>query len=476
MVSLAVYGVMERTGRTTIALALGALAVCATSTNALACSPAAIRDLYAYEAETQIILDVEAAMARAQAAHGVIPQAAADDITAKAQAELIDKADYDAAYAVTRHRMVAMLQVWRESLAPDGDQYVHFGATTVDIYGTATMIQVQRSLDALDGCLADVITTMSGLAAAHAETPMIGRTLGQHAQPITFGKKVSTWVDEYARHRERLDELRARLRRSAILKGAVGNYSGLGERAIAVEQSFAAELGFDPPYTADWNGTRDVLAEYGMVLGLIARSHQRIGQELFLLQGTDIEEVREAQAAGVVGSSAMPHKSNPRAPEELVHAGRIIPRLGEVLGDDVVNLFERDNTSRMTPVIEEISVESVDAARTLNRLLAGLEVDPARMLANIDRTRGFALSQRVAFALAEHMSREEAEALVREVIADAVAEDVRFEEALGADPRVTRHLAAEVIAALLDPQRIEAPAVEQVRRTLEQAADPGAQP
>ena len=116
-----------------------------------------------------------------------------------------------------------------------------------------------------------------------------------------------------------------------------------------------------------------------------------------------------------------------------------------------------------------------DSAR-VNRLLAGLEVDPARMLANIDRTRGFALSQRVAFALAEHMSREEAEALVREVIADAVADDVRFEEALGADPRVTRHLAAEVIAALLDPQRIEAPAVEQVRRTLEQAADPGAKP
>lgn len=436
---------------------------------AAACSPAEVRALYAYEAEIQTILDVEAAMARAQAAHGVIPQAAADDITAKARAELIPREEYDAAYDVARHRMVALLRVWRESLDDEGDQFVHFGATTVDIYGTATVIQVMRSLDMVDACLAENIDVMSGLAVAHLATPMIGRTLGQHAQPITFGKKISTWIDEYARHRERLGELRSRLARSAILKGAVGNYSGLGGKAIAVEQSFAAELGLDAPYTADWNGTRDVFAEYGLVLGLIARSHQRIGQELFLLQGTDIAEVREAEPAGTVGSSSMPHKRNPRAPEELVHAGRTIPRLGEVLGDDVVNLFERDNTSRMTPVIEEISVESVDAARTLGRLLAGLEVNSAQMLANIDRTRGFALSQSIAFALADHMEREAAEALVKQVIADAVAADISFAEALAAEPRVTRHLDAAAIARLLDPAALEAPAIEQVSRTVTEA-------
>lgn len=449
-----------------IAALAGLMAVPAGAAN---CSPNAVGDLFEYEAQTQIILDVEAAMARAQAAHGVIPQAAAQEISEKAQVELVPQSQFDAQYHIVNHRMVALLNVWRESLNDDGDQFVHFGATTVDIYGTATIIQAKRSLAALDACLATTIETMGALAQAHAQTPMIGRTLGQHAQPITFGKKVSAWIGEYARHRERLAQVRARLRRSAILKGAVGNYSGLGDRAIAVEQSFAAALGMEAPYPADWNGTRDVLAEYGLALGLIARSHQRIGQELFLLQGTDIGEVSEAERQGTVGSSSMPHKRNPRAPERLVHAGRTIPRLAEVLLDDVVNLFERDNTSRLTPVIEEISVTSVAAARTLNTLLRDLEIDEARMLANINLTRGFALSQRVAFALADHMPREEAEALVKSVIQAAYAADSEFATALKAEQRVMAHLSGAQIDELLDPARIDAPAIEQVGRVVEDA-------
>lgn len=445
-------------------------------TMAAACSVAQVRALFEYEARTQTILDVEAAMARAQASHGVIPQAAADDISTKARVELIPQGAFDDAYAVTRHRMVALLRVWRESLDPLGDQYVHFGATTVDIYGTATVLQLDAALERIDSCLATTIATMSDLAEAHAQTPMIGRTLGQHAQPITFGKKVSTWIDEYVRHRERIDQLRARLQRSAILKGAVGNYSGLGEQAIAVEQSFAEELGLAAPYTADWNGTRDVLAEMGLVLGLIARSHQRIGQELFLLQGTDIGEVRETQLSGVVGSSSMPHKRNPRTPEALVHAGRTIPRLGEVMADDVVNLFERDNTSRMTPVIDDISVQSINAVRLLNALLGGLEVDTEQMRVNIARTRGFAMSQRVALALAEHMPRVEAEALVKQVIADALASNADFAEALGGTAEVMRHLTRQDIAILLDADRIALPAIEQVSRTLEEAQRSGDAP
>ncbi len=438
------------------------------------CSPAQVRDLFAYEAQTQIILDVEAAMARAQAAHNVIPDEAARDITMNARAALIPQEQFETEYAIVRHRMVALLNVWRRSLGPSGDQYVHYGATTVDIYGTATIIQVDHAIEALDACLASTIDTMANLAEAHAKTPMIGRTLGQHAQPITFGKKISVWVGEYSRHRDRLSELRVRIRRSAILKGAVGNYSGLGERAIAVEHSFAGELGLDGPYPSDWSGTRDVLAEYGLVLGLIARSHQRIGQELFLLQGTDIGEVRERQRAGVVGSSSMPHKRNPRAPERLVHAGRTIPRLAEVLSDDVVNLFERDNTSRLTPVIEEISAESVGAARTLNALLSGLEVDAAQMLANIGRTRGFAMSQRVAFALSDHMPREEAEALVKRVIADAMADDLDFAEALAMHQEVRPHLDRAAIEVLLDPVNIDASAIEQIERVVTEVRSRGA--
>ncbi|MCK0127613.1 lyase family protein [Erythrobacter sp. F6033] len=453
------------------ALAVGLIAA---PVSAADCRVAPVQALFEYEAQTQTILDVEAAMARAQARHGVIPTEAAEDITRKARAELVRQAEFDAAYGVVRHRMVALLQVWREGLDDAGDQYVHFGATTVDIYGTATILQIDQAIAQMDACLADTIATMATLANDHKSTPMIGRTLGQHAQPITFGKKVSAWIGEYSRHRDRLNELRKRVRKSAALKGPVGNYSGLGDKAIAVERSFAAELGLDEPYLSDWNGTRDVIAEYGLILGLIARSHQRIGQELFLLQGTDIGEVREAQSTGVVGSSSMPHKRNPRAPERLIHAGRTVPRLAEVLSDDVVNFFERDNTSRLSPVIEEISVTSVDAVRRLNNLLGGLEVDAVQMRTNIDRTRGFAMSQSIAFALAEHMPREEAEAITKAVVANALAADTGFLEALLKEPQVTQHFDRDALLKLLDPAIIGAPAIEQVERIVSDAQGEGA--
>lgn len=453
--------------------ALAAIAIIPSAANA--CSISSVSDLFAYDARTQAVLDVEAAMARAQAQHGVIPRSAADEITRQARVAVVPQAAFDAEYAKVRHRMVALLNVWRETLGDEADQYVHFGATTVDIYGTAGMMQIDNAIARLDGCMAESIAVMSQLADDHKSTPMIGRTLGQHAQPITFGKKVSTWIGEYARHRDRLAQLRARVRRSAILKGAVGNYSGLGDRAIRVEESFAEELGLDAPFAADWNGTRDVIAEYGLVLGLIAKSHQRIGQELFLLQSTDIGELRESLPSGTVGSSSMPHKRNPRMPERLIHAGRTIPRLGEVLADDVVNFFERDNTSRLTPVIEEISIESARALSSLNSLLEGLQVDAAQMRANIDRTRGFAISQRVAFALTEHMPRAEAEALVKQVIAEALAAEQDFADALRSNSQTARHLSADGIARLLDPETIDAAAIEQVERAIAEANRDGAE-
>lgn len=467
-------GPNKRRGKQLALAALAAISIIPSAANA--CSISSVNDLFAYEARTQTVLDVEAAMARAQAANGVIPQSAADEISEKARAALVTQAAFDVEYAKVRHRMVALLNVWRESLGDEADQFVHFGATTVDIYGTATMMQIDRAIVEIDACMAESIAVMSRLTDDHKATPMVGRTLGQHAQPITFGKKVSTWIGEYARHRRRLAQLRARVRRSAILKGAVGNYSGLGGKAILVEQNFAEELGFDVPYTADWNGTRDVIAEYGLVLGLIAKSHQRVAQEVFLLQGTDIGELRESLPRGTVGSSSMPHKRNPRVPERLIHAGRTIPRLGEVLADDVVNFFERDNTSRLTPVIEEISIESARALRNLNSLLDGLQVDAEQMRANIDSTRGFAMSQRVAFALAEHMPRADAEALVKQVIAEALASDQDFAEALRSNPQTARHLGNNDIARLLDPEAIDAAAIEQVERTIAEAKHEGAEP
>jgi adenylosuccinate lyase len=142
----------------------------------------------------------------------------------------------------------------------DVDQYVHYGATTVDIYDTALDLQLRRATLIFIEELRDIETTLIELARANQDAIMPGRTLGQHALPITFGNKVSTWIGENWRDIERLKSLVGELDRSAILKGAVGTYAGLGNRAIDIEQSFAKELGLSQPYPDDWHGSRDVFA------------------------------------------------------------------------------------------------------------------------------------------------------------------------------------------------------------------------
>ena len=373
------------------------------STNAASRS---VSDVFEADYKNQLVLEVEAAMALAQAAEGIIPQSAANEIAAKADTRFANLQDIAAEYKLVEHRMVALLNVWGRSLEGDAAQYLHFGATTVDIYDTVKVLQLRQVIERLLVRLDDLEVTMLAMAEAHKDTVMVGRTLGQHALPITFGKKVSTWLAENRRNMERLKAVKARLDRSAILKGAVGSYLGLGDSAIEIEQTFATELGLASPYIADWHGVRDVFGEYALVLSLISKSWGRIGNELFLLQMTDIGETVEVRVSTAVGSSTMPHKNNPGKSEALVHYARSIPRLAEVILDDVGNYFERDNTSRPNRVLEDISIEADAMLRTANRLLKSLQVNEETMALNLQKTNQLIMSQRVAFALADQIGKQ----------------------------------------------------------------------
>lgn len=218
---------------------------------------------------------------------------------------------------------------------------------------------------------------------------------------------------------------------------------------MAVEQAFAAELGMQPPYLADWHGVRDVFAEYAQVLALISKSWGRIGNELFLLQTTDIAETVEVRSSTAVGSSTMPHKNNPSKSEALVHYSRTIPRLAEVILDDVDNYFERDNTSRPNRVLDEISIEADGMLRTANRLLKSLRVNPETMLANLQTTKGLIMSQRVAFALAEQIGKKTANDKMHEVAKQALDQNLSLREAFEASVLATL-LSSDQLDQLLD--------------------------
>ncbi|MGE0024143.1 MAG: lyase family protein [Hyphomicrobium sp.] len=423
---------------------------------------ATVADIFEADHTNQFVIDIEAALARAQAAHGVIPQSAADEITRKANIRFAPTVAVKAERKIVQHRMVALLNVWRRALDEEAGQFLHYGATTVDIYDTVLTLQLRRSVVLIIGHMRDLESIMIKLADTHRDAVMAGRTLGQHAMPITFGKKVATWIGENRRNIERLKVVLVELDHSAILKGAVGTYAGLGERAIEVERTFAKELGLKEPYPDDWHGSRDVYAAYAQALALISRSYGRIGQELFLLQMTDLGETSEPRDEASVSSSSMAQKVNPSKSEALIQGGRTIPRLAEVALDDVVNFFERDNTSGPNATLEEISIKSEQNLKVAKELLASIEVNRDAMRRNIDRSEGFMLAQRVVFALSAKLGKETAEEKVRAVIHKALDDGSDFRTALTADAEISGILKPTDLDTLLKPEGYTGLANEEV--------------
>lgn len=436
------------------AAAIGLLAVaCTTSAagNGADSVPETVKAVFATAQTHQYVLDIEAAMARAQAAHGAIPKSAAEAISSKADVRYAPADEIKKERRIVQHRMVALLNVWRRAINPDARQYLHYGATTVDIYDTALALQLRRATLIFIAQLRDIESTLIEAAIANQDAIMPGRTLGQHALPITFGKKISTWIGENRRDIERLKSVLAELERSAILKGAVGTYAGLGNKAIAIERTFARELGLSEPYPDDWHGTRDVFASYALTLALVSKLYGDIGQELFLLQATDIGETSEARKSTSVSSSSMAHKINPSKSEALIHASRTIPRLAEIILDDVVNFFERDSTVGPDAVLKDISVMTEKNLKKAKQLLDTLQVDRAAMEANLSKTKGFIMAQRVAFALAPKIGKHEADARLHEITRRALAKKQDFRTALLEDPTVSQLLSPEDVDELLKP-------------------------
>jgi len=415
------------------------------------------------------VLELEAALARAQARHGVIPEEAAEAISRAAISDNVPQDEVDEEYDRVRHRMVALLNVLRRSLDEDAAAYLHYGATTVDLYDSALILQVRAAIRELVGDLRTIEMQLIDLARDHRDTVMMGRTLGQHALPITFGKKIAGYIGENRRHIERLIDLSDRVERSIVMKGAVGSYLGLGPAGRDVEVTLAAELGLPEPYPDDWHASRDVLAEYALVLSMISRTWGRFGQEIFLLQMTDIAELVEVRSSSAVGSSTMPHKNNPALSHALRQQARSVPRLAEIVADDMINFFERDNTSRPNRAVEDVSLAAEDMLVDASRLIDRLEIDTERMRENLDRSDGWIMTQRLVFALSDVVGREHAEARLRELADEAIETGASLREAIVGDPELGSVFSVDELDALLDPTTYTGLDGELIDAVIEQA-------
>src|SRR5438093_1259386 len=302
-----------------------------------------VRALFTEAARFQSWLDVEAALAQAQAELGVIPESAAREIVRKAHLKYLDLAAVRAGLAKTGHPLVPL--VWALDRACEGDAggYVHWGATTQNITQTGHLLQVRRAHHIFLRQLAAILGALADLAERTKDHLLPGRTHGQHAVPATFGFKVAVWIDELGRHVERLEGCEDRVF-VAMLGGGAGTLASLGELGLATQDKMAARLGMRPmPMPARTIG--DHQAEYVLLLGMLAATSGKIGREIYTLMKQEFGEVEEPVPAGTVGSSTMPQKRNPKLSQDIIAAAAQIRALVPLALDAMQTEHEADRAT-----------------------------------------------------------------------------------------------------------------------------------
>jgi len=421
-----------------------------------------IENIFKVNYKNQLFMDVEVALAEAQSELGIIPAWAANEISSKANIKYLSQKDIDREHKLVRHTLVARLNVWKRSMDKDAAEYLHYGATTVDIWDTVLVLQIKDSIDLLISDLLEIEDYLLTLTKDNLYTYMPGRTLGQHALPITFGKKTSTWLAENRRNIERLQNVQSKINKSGILKGAVGSYLGLGPQAIETEKLMMINLGLEEPSKDDWHGIRDVFAEYALTLAIISKSFGRIGNELTLLQMTELGETEEYLGSKSVGSSTMPQKKNPRGPGDLLEYSRIIPRLSEIVLDDMINSFERDG-EKSDDELKQISIVTEQMLDRAKPLLKELKVNKQKMRDNLDLTNGLILSQRLTFFLADKIGKDTANDLMHDVAKFALENNLTLEEAALQNDIISNNITKSELKNILNPETYIGLAVQQAQ-------------
>jgi 3-carboxy-cis,cis-muconate cycloisomerase len=371
-------------------------------------------------ARLRAMLEVEAALARVQGRLGVIPTEAAARIAETAESLEIDPAALAPGTAAAGVPVPALVAALREAVGAAAGPYVHWGATSQDIMDSGLVLRLRDLLDKFDRRLVAVIQSLAALAEAHRGTVMAARTRAQQALPTTFGLKAAGWLMPLARHRERLAQLRPRLL-AVQFGGAAGTLAALGTRGIEVMEALAGELGLAVP-PAPWHAQRDGFAELAAWFALVTGSLGKIGEDLVLLAQSELGEARLKNGpGGGGGSSTLPQKTNPVAAEALVTLARFNAGLLVPASEALVQAQERGAAAWSLEwlTLPQMAVATGAALRLAHQALDGLGVDKARMAANLEASKGLILAEAASFALAQHMPRPEAQALVEAACAEA---------------------------------------------------------
>jgi adenylosuccinate lyase len=391
-------------------------------------------------------LKVEIAVCEAWAELGVIPREAVPKI----KLARLNLKRMDEILKETHHDVTAFLGALSESVGAES-RFIHLGLTSSDVMDTALSLQLIEAAELLSQDIKELITVLAQQAIKYKYTPMIGRTHGVHAEPISFGFKLALWVEEMRRNWQRLGEAKKAIAVGKI-SGAVGTYATLSPE---LEEKACARLGLNPAPISSQVLQRDRHAQFVTTLAIIASSLEKFATEIRALQRTETREAEEPFGAGQTGSSAMPHKRNPELCERICGLGRLVRGYALTSMENIALWHERDiSHSSAERIILPDSCLVVDYILSLfTSVMQGLQVYPKQMKRNIELTKGLVFSQRVMLALIDKgLSRQKAYELVQRNAMKAWKGNKSFLSMLKADPEVTAVLPEKELEQNFDEQ------------------------
>lgn len=418
-------------------------------------SSAAMRAIVTDAAQVQRMLDFEAALARAEAAVGVIPSTALAPIAAACRTERYDLSAIAQDAPASGNILIPLVKALTAEVSKENAEaagFVHWGATSQDVIDTALVLELKAGIDVLLVDLDRAIAAFLALAGRHRRTTTVARTWLQHALPMPFGLKLAGYAGALARSRERLKRLR---KEALVLQfgGAAGTLAALGDRGLDVAERLAALLDLPLP-DAPWHSHRDRLGELASSLAILAGTCGKVARDVSLLMQTDVAEAFEPAALGRGGSSTMPQKRNPTAAAAVLAAATMAPQLAAaVLAAQAHHEHERAVGAWQAewPIFPSLLLAVSGAVAGVVDISEGLEVDSERMRANLDATRGQVMAEAVAMALAVKIGKPDAHRLVEEAVRKAQTDNKHLREVLADDVRVTAHLQPADLAKLFEP-------------------------
>jgi len=425
-----------------------------------------MRAIWSEENRFSCVVTAEVALAQAEAAHGLIPEAAAGEIAQNAQTASLARAKE--IEAEISHDMMAIVKSITE-VCGDSGRWVHYGATSNDILDTATGLQLAQAMDLIDAKLRNLLGVLIHRAEETTTLVAVGRTHGQQGVPITYGIRFAIWASEVGRHIERLEQLRPRVA-VGQMTGAVGTQAAIGPKGIDVQATMMQHLHLSSVDVSNQVISRDRYAEYFMFLANVATTLDKIGIEIRSLQRTEIGEVEEAFGAKQVGSSTMPHKRNPIKSEQVCGLARIIRSSVEpaLLNNTLWDERDLTNSSCERVIFPEASILTDHCLRLMTTVLDNLVINRAAIRRNLAFLHGINMAESVMIELTRRgMNRQDAHERVRMASMQALAESRPLADVLGADPEVIRFCSRDDLVTLLAPDAYIGTSVAQVSRVIE---------